>query len=268
MKKLLRPVLCLLLCALFLALPLTVARADLIYEPEDEFYRRHRDECVYANAPYEVLAPNGAANLYKSPESKEVLSTIDNGNRLNISYIYAPEDGPRWGSTTIKNAKNEWVDVWVPMDYLWRAYDSDLFYEDYSAELYEGEAVLDFDTLSGSAIFYDYPGSTVIAREMSKDWVDGTVTLTQLFQDEAGTWGYLPYYYGKVDGWVCVDNPSATPEELYPNGIPIRDTRIKQATTEEITPAEKSLLPIAAALVAGVTVLSAALLFFLKKRNS
>lgn len=269
MKKYLRLLLCVILCALSLALPLTTAFADLIYEPEDDFYNRHRDECTYEGRTYEILAPDGKAKLYQSPASKDVLAVAENGGQVFVNYVYTPEKGARWGTVIVKNENGYWVDAWIPMDYLWLTYDSQAFFADYSAEIYEEEAFLDIASIDASVVFYSFPGSTVIAREIEKEWLPESFSLTQLFRDDAGTWGYLPYLYGKVDGWVCLNNPSATPEELYPNGIPVRDTRLKQTVTEIIEPAQNgNLMAIAAVLVSGVVVSSAALLFLLKKRKA
>ena len=52
-------------CFLFCGL---CVRADVIWEPEDSFYKKHSEECVYVNRLYTANGPDGEVILYKSPE--------------------------------------------------------------------------------------------------------------------------------------------------------------------------------------------------------
>ena len=73
-------------------------------------------------------------------------------------------------------------------------------------------------------LFYTYPGSDDSYRVQvaGGDWMPG-YWLT--YEDEKGrTWGCVDYYYAQ-SGWVCIDEPQAGPEELWPEGLPKIDPR-------------------------------------------
>ena len=60
------------------------------------------------------------------------------------------------------------------------------------------------------------------------------------FTDEQGlVWGYIGYFRGVRDCWVCISNATATFEELYPDGGPVRgeeevqETPVPEAADEE-----------------------------------
>ena len=59
-----------LLFILVLSLGLAMsALADVIYEPEDDFFQKHRDECYYENRVYIASGENGYAAVMKNPKS-------------------------------------------------------------------------------------------------------------------------------------------------------------------------------------------------------
>ena len=57
------------------------------------------------------------------------------------------------------------------------------------------------------------------------------------FTDEQGlVWGYIGYFRGVRDRWVCITNATATFEELYPDGAPVRGQKPEETPAPEETP--------------------------------
>ena len=77
------------LLAMSLAVP---AAADVIWEPEDAFYKSHAEDCTLLQRSFYTNGEAGYVNLYASPESDTVTGQIENGNRSAIYWQY--ED---WG---------------------------------------------------------------------------------------------------------------------------------------------------------------------------
>ena len=59
----------LLTALMLLALMVTPAFADLIIEPNNSFYERHRDECVYHDRGYIANGEKGYVTVLTAPDS-------------------------------------------------------------------------------------------------------------------------------------------------------------------------------------------------------
>ena len=256
-----------------LMLPLSV-HADVIYEPmNSKFYERHRTECRLVDAVYEVRHPNGSAKLYVSPEDAAVVAEFKNGENLHVSVSYTDKKGVVWACCNSSYGR-EAEDAWMPMDYLYEAYSSELFRRDYSEKitvLDEPEEIsVDGDPFKG----FLYPGSEkyVEISQYYEGEEAAPVWFNMRYTDEAGhEWACMSYYFGYRDYWVALDAPEKTAEELYPAGLPKIDPRENGGTLlggaqNEIKPSmNKKAVAIAGIGVLAVVAAASALLMVLKK---
>lgn len=185
--------------ALALAAP---ALADVIWEPDDPFYNRHADECTYENRRYELAGYEGTVTVYTAPGGL-ARTTLDNGARGTVQFVWKADEG-NWGY--LCSLEDSDVEGWIPMDDLTLIYDSRQFMEDHSAELVEGEAVeVDFT----QAVLYAYPGGPAeyVLKE-DKQYQPFSQMFTTTYTDQDGLcWGYVGYYMGHRNRWICLDDP-------------------------------------------------------------
>lgn len=264
MKKwlcLLGTVICFLSCTF-------VVRADVIWLPMDSFYEENASGCTHVNRIFTANGPDGVVILYESPKSPKVITTWENGFQACISFTYEDEDGILWG--IYDNHKQT---GWMPMEYMELVYDHISFVEDYGEEIVGQKGSLG-EQYQGKSIFqWKYPGS----KEHYSLTLHDPLEYNQVYVDEKGhSWGYVGYYYGGRNIWVCIDQPEAEYEQLYPDGAPqigkaaeevkteYRDAQMQEA--KRIVPkANQGTIAILAVLVALVVLVTAVLLVVLKK---
>lgn len=234
--------------------------ADVIWEPDDSFYEKHRDECTYVNRGYQLAGYDGTVTVFTAPGGMHKL-TLDNGLQGNIQFTWEG-NGITWGYL-IRWGDNA-VEGWVPMDDLSLVYDSQQFMEDHAAELTSTDPVpVEFE----EAVLYSYPNgpawdSTLIE---SVDYLPFSEVFTQLYTDETGLrWGYVGYYMGRLNAWVCLDNPMS--QDLDTGVVPVAPSPAQARGSATVNPGPPVLL-IAAGLVAGVALVTGILILRLKKRE-
>lgn len=269
MKK----VLCLMaafVCFLFCTLSV---RADVIWEPEDSFYEKHASQCSYVNRRFAADGPDGVVIFYESPESAKVVDTWENGDQAFITYTYEDGNGILWGI----GEKGSGQTGWVPMAYMKVIYDHISFQEDYDSEIVEQSGVLEEKYRGEDILIWEYP--------CAKEPVTEPVNMPELpeyssvYTDEKGCrWGYVGYYYGLRNFWICIDQPTADYEQLYPDGGPQIVAQAEDVETENHDsekPGTDRIVPepdhgraiFVTVLVALVTLVTAGLLVILKKRK-
>jgi hypothetical protein len=199
-----------LLFSLFLMLSLGMtALADVIYEPEDDFFEKHRDECYYENRVYIASGEAGFAAVKKNPTSDKTVEELPNGEEVYVSYIWGLEGG--WGLMDGTG--------WISMKELTVKYDSLSFEQEHGREfLYPEEA--EFLDLEGCSrvLLWEYPGDAGPSYTMSEagedawwGWPPEEMSFNTIYEDAEGRrWGYVNYYYGIRDFWVCLSDPAGT----------------------------------------------------------
>lgn len=120
-----------LLVVLCMIIQASVVRADLIFEPQDSFYEKHKDACEYVNRVYVVNGYGGETDVYESPGSAEKVMTIQNRETYYISFAYTDKKNVKWGFVEDSQENGGWV----PMDYMLPVYDSQSFYEEYKEKI-------------------------------------------------------------------------------------------------------------------------------------
>lgn len=256
MRKALKALPLLLLAVLALTAP---ARADLIWTPDDPFYEQHWEECAYVNRRYQLGGYDGSVTVFTAPGGMNK-AALDNGLQGRIQFTWEGK-GTTWGY--LCNVAGSDVEGWVPMDDLSLIYDSQAFAEDHAGQITEDfPEQVDFH----EAVLYDYPNGTAgeILTE-APNYLPFSQTFTRLYTDENGlSWGYVGYYMGNLDCWVCLDDPMN--ETLNSGIVPISPSPAQLRGSATVTAGPPVLL-VAAGLVAAVTAVTAVLLLKRKKRN-
>lgn len=250
---------CIVWLLLFCFLSSTVqVRADVIFEPLDVFYARNREECDYHARSYIANGPKGKVTVYMSPEAPITIGKVANGEYIWVDYVYTDKKGTSWGYTADENAVG-----WVPMPYLYLCYDSTFFKEDFADKIKTETGQLDSSYEDKTGHFWRYPGSDS-GQEFKID--TGHLQYSVTFVDEEGrTWGYVGYYFGRQNSWICIDNPTATFEELYPEGAPVRDTRVMEEYTGKRIIPKLGLLFIVCVAIVVTIITTIGLLIHMKK---
>lgn len=245
------------------------AEADVIWEPQDSFYQEHSSKCTYVNRQFTAAGPDGRVILYKNPEMPIETGTWENGYQVYISFTYTDSDGIEWGVYDGNPGG------WMPMAYMEVVYDSISFKEEHSAELVEQNGELDSKYHGEEIFLWKYPGSEEYQSFPLRDYQP---SYQSVYVDEEGhSWGCVGYYFGIRDVWICLDQPTADFDRLYPEGIakPEESERDPSAEsqkpengeTERIVPKMNySAVIIAVIMVAAVVLATAAMLVRIKKR--
>ena len=242
------------LTTIFLALLLIVslsvpAFADVIYEPDDYFLSQHLDESDRLDRNFRALTE---VTVYKSPESAKELWTMAQGDAIHIYYVYTDAQGNLWGYC--ENYEED-LQGWLPMAYMELIYDYISFEEDYGDSFLAMDGQLDEEYADDMVWFWNYPGSETGETFDMASWAsDYFPEYHQVYKDDQGrSWGYVGYYYGRRNFWICLDAPTADFETLYPAGAPEVEPSQPEPTlpAEEVTPQPSSGT---AALRTGVTI--------------
>lgn len=262
-----------LLIAAMLAALTAPAYADVLWEPDNSFHRNHRDECEVHDRRYLVNSPEGFVTVWDSPNGSLVQGQFENGTKLNVYYLYE-----NWGIITWYGEDYN-VEGWVDMDEMTLLYDHTAFAEEYADQIrpYSGEFA-DYDGDDKIFNFYEYPGAPEISHwlkattkmvpELTGIYDDGESVIQSVFVDENGlTWGYLGYYYGRLNAWFCLDDPDGVNDEKQTD-FPLREVEYENlhAAKEPVMPG-KAYLPYG--LVGGIVAATGGLLtlFFKKKKR-
>ena len=228
------------LIAALLAVSLAVpAAADVLWEPEDSFYRSHADECEILQRSFYTNGEAGYVNFYAAPESSTVTGQLENGNQIYLYWQYQD-----WGYLEGD------VTGWVALGDLQLIYDYLSFQEEYGEQFlpYDGETYAPLlDGWTGDTLaLWPYPGAAQ-AQYVWQDAGDAMADLKEygfssIFVDEEGlTWGFCAYLYGERNFWVCLDAPAGRDDPAVTGGeveIPVR-----QVEQPELTPAQEPEQP-------------------------
>ena len=256
-------------------------KADLIWEPyDDDFYTKNRENCQLVNRNYTADGPEGKVIVYKSPENPSVVDTWENGHVVNIYYTWTDENDIVWGMN------NDWETNetgWVPMEYMDVVYDYISFEEDFGESFVEETVVIPKEYVGTGVYFWDYPGAETYQEILMPETAEGMPQCYKTFEDEAGRkWGYIGYFRGVRNKWVCLDEPAGDVKALDPKEVPVEtlsseelpvrdeETATEHSFSEEerIAPsAEGSTIGLVICLVLGVCGATGGALVGLKKKK-
>ncbi len=223
-------------CWILCVLPV---RADVIWEPyHDSFYQENARSCEYLNRYFTADGPDGKVIVYESPENPTVVATWENGFKAYISFTYTDEEGNVWG---VYDDSQSGVNGWVPMAYMVVVYDYISFQEEFADSIIEESGTIP-DTYVGQTVrFWKYPGAKGFFEIPMPENADSMPQYSKVFEDETGLqWGYIGYFRGTKNCWVCLTNADGSLEELYPEGVP---TVGAQESVESSTVDEEGIVP-------------------------
>ncbi len=260
----------LLLCAVFCLAMCSAAFADIAIEPSgNSFYQQHFDQCSYENRLYFTNGSEGYVYIYDSPNSSSPKAAAKNGEIYCVLWVYKdwgcfdydPETMEAWGDES----------GWVRLADMAADYDSDSFSAEHSSEL-EHDRALTLRIKTGETVpVWKYPGSGIQKTDIANytNEPEAEVSFNTLYTDSQGRqWGQLGYFFGRVDGWVCVSDPLNTALEADEN---YRELDITEACSdEELRAALKEARAMNYTLIAGAAaavLMAAAVLVYVIKRK-
>ena len=270
MKRILSALLLLLLvCAL--AAPVL---ADVAYEPDDAFFRRHSIDCHYENRGYYTNGADGCVLVYEAPGGA-AKTALANGVLYYVYYTYESDDC-LWGQMEYnpddpadrENWRN-FVSGWVPMAEMTAEYDNSSFFAEHGDEYIQKDTMLTWGG-NDTVYAYKYPGSGIVVDVFEGGWTQDPMTFSSVFVDPAGReWGHMGYYYGSRNFWVCLDDPfngALEPDENYRSveTVPAASAEVMAEALEQA--AAPNLYLYAGA--AGVVIIAAAVLVFVLRRRT
>ena len=271
---------------LALALP---ALADVIFEPEDDFYKKHREECSYVNRNYYVDGEGGSVTVWRSPENRKEVASAANGEVFNVSFVWDGGAEGTWG--VVAYDREDWrKSGWVLMSDLRLKYDSISFREEFGGEIREMKAEL---KLGDYPKLQSWPYPCAAAPDGCFDWSGDSgwsapeepLAFNNVYEDPSGLrWGYVGYFYGDRDFWVCLSAPDAEDpwaalgavrpadpgEASRPAPAPVQDPSPAPDPAPTVVPSPQTsesgvLLP--ACLTGGAAVLAGILLVVFRKKR-
>ena len=205
----------------FLVIKPEEVQADLILEPEDQFYQAHADQCEYVDRSYYT---DGSVDFWTAPNGRKK-GSFPADTRLQITHVYTDSQRAQWGVFL------EQESGWVLMADVYLDYDSRQFREDHEEEILPGEEqVL---PQGEKVVFWSYPCS-------GENW--GTEELQQELKfsefytdDQERLWGNVGYYMGSRDFWICLSEPGnqEIPMEEEPPKVPGQAVVIQGQTAEQ-----------------------------------
>ena len=255
----------LLLLALLLPLP---SRADVIFEPMDDFYAAHAEQCEYVNDRY--LSPGGVPGVV-SPENPSELCVFPSGWELDIPFQYEDAQGVVWG---VYEEGEE--SCWVRLDALQKIFDGADFQEKYADAIQSYAGEMDGVSLPEIVYLWTYPGSGEVGGKLLAEEIAqaDTPPYDAVYLDESGqTWVYIPYFYG-MEGWICREDPgsadlAATAPEALAEKPEVEPVITTLPAIRPLAAAGRTRLYLTVGAVAAVVAVSAVLLavFFRRKKR-
>lgn len=265
-------------------------KADLIWEPyHDDFYEENRVNCDYVNRTFSANGPDGEVILYESPKNPTVVATWKNGFTAYISFTYTDAEGNVWG---VYEDMESGINGWMPMAYMTVVYDFISFQEEHADNIMEESGTIPAMYAGQSIRFWKYPGAEDFYEVPMPEDAEGMPQYNKVYEDEAGQWGYIGYYRGNKNRWVCLANATGDLNSLYSEGAPqvgmqqseafvtteeeivvptedeSRDDDGKDTSSERIEPEkDNGLIGLVIGLVVAVTGATGGALVWLKKKS-
>jgi len=167
----------------------------------------------YSGRRFYANGEAGYITLLTEPNSSREMISLKNGEIIFIQFTF-DDNGVKWGITDLNlpnSTHNEAPTGWVRMDQLYAVYDSNAFIDANTDRIYDREYDLSKMELDGDIIFWTWPGSGEISgiwKDMEIIESNMNIIYTIYIDNEGREWGYLPYFYGWREVWICLDDLS------------------------------------------------------------
>jgi hypothetical protein len=186
-------------CFLTLILIPLAAHADVIVEPENDFYTQHRDKIIFLNRNFVANGESGSVPIKKEPAANKDKGSLLNGDEAYMSYscLY---DGEFWGYTFS-------YEGWVKLDQMLVLYDYVSFEEEHFDEFYRYSG--DYAKIKETRAVLVWPGPGAGAPVWTvEDLSTENFSVSYAYTDKDGReWGFVTYLYGNRNVWVCLSEP-------------------------------------------------------------
>lgn len=205
----------------FLAIKPEEVQADLILEPEDQFYQAHADQCEYVDRSYYT---DGSVDFWTAPNGRKK-GSFPADTRLQITHVYTDSQGAQWG--VFLDQKSGWIlmaDVYLD-------YDSRQFREDHEEEILPGEEQVLAE--GERVVFWSYPCS---GENWGTEELQQELKFSEFYTDsQERLWGNVGYYMGSRDFWICLSEPGnqEIPMEEEPPKVPGQAVVIQGQTAKQ-----------------------------------
>ena len=177
----------------FLAIKPEEVQADLILEPEDQFYQAHADQCEYVDRSYYT---DGSVDFWTAPNGRKK-GSFPADTRLQVTHVYTDSQGAQWGVFLDQESG------WILMADVYLDYDSRQFREDHEEEILPGEEQVLAE--GEKAVFWSYPCS---GEDWGTEELQQELKFSEFYTDsQERLWGNVGYYMGSRDFWICLSEP-------------------------------------------------------------
>lgn len=179
-----------------------IAFADVVWEPQTDFFKKHRDECTYVDGLKPITnGPGGSVTVWESPVSDRKLNVIENGSQVYVEYTYVDKLGHEWGLLYSGDKSG-----WVPMEYLAAEPKAKSFSDKHGDEIQKSDQNFIIPEGIEMIYLYTFPGSGEI-NGSGPIGSDESISIILSFTDKDGRqWGYVSYFRTQ-DGWLCMSDP-------------------------------------------------------------
>lgn len=192
-------VLALITVYLFL-IPAFAIFADAAAKPDNAFFTRHENKCVYLGRSFVANGIDGFVTVKKEPGSAREEVKIKNGETVYLDYscLYNSE---YWGYTSDENG-------WVKIDnQLFVLYDYISFLEEHQAELYPYSGDYAEIKKTRAAVAWPWPGAESPLWTI-EDLDTTNFRVLHAYKDQQSReWGFVTYLYGSPNIWICLSEP-------------------------------------------------------------
>lgn len=205
------------ICVMLFAALNTAVYADVIWEPtqNSDFFHDNYDQMKYENRAYYANDKSGFLKFFSEPGGNSI-GYMKNGEKFYLGYIY-DGGGELWGLASyavdddgyfVNAGSSESNTAYIKMSGTTVVYDSTEFIKD-NEPLYQLDVDLSELIATPGVLFWTYPGSgELVTGEGGMD-LDENFTVSYGYTDVDGnTWGFVQYYYGIRDSWVCLSDPT------------------------------------------------------------
>ena len=227
-----------------LASPL-VAYADLIAEPENDFYERNASQIIYLGRSFAASGEDGSVAVKQRPGSGGNTAKLQNGEVVYIQYscLY---NGDYWGFTFKPSG-------WVKLDQMLVLYDYVAFEEEHLDEFYSYGGDYAGIKETRAALAWQWPGSEAPLWTIT-DLDTENFRVSHAWTDEQGReWGFVAYLYGSRDIWFCLSEPLNRDIPVF-NPAPAPEPWVSDTEHSDIDDDGHSMLVVIVILVAGLAI--------------